>query len=310
MRALDICGELSIISILFCICGPDSSASRGGVSEATGGSPCGIVGHVDTFLLEIGKAAVMGVVEGVTEFLPISSTGHLIVVGEWIGFGGAEAATFDIFIQLGAILSVVWLYRARIFSFGQGWIRFWIKVFLSFLPAAIVGFFAHSYIKEHFFYTKIVAMTLIAGGIAMLIIEKTAKVKSGEAANRVSTKQALWVGVAQVFALVPGVSRSGATIMGGLLAGLDRRAATEWSFFLAIPTMFAATIYDLAKSPAALENDTIPIFGVGFLFAFVSAMIAIRTFMKFISTHTFRGFAWYRIIAGAVLAAGGFFNLF
>lgn len=254
----------------------------------------------------------MGIVEGVTEFLPISSTGHLIVVGDWLGFGADEfSATFEIFIQLGAILSVMWLYREKIFSFGDGWMKFWRNIFVSFLPAAVVGFFAHSYIKENFFDTEIVVITLIIGGIAMLGIEKYVKTKSQvESLRQVNYRQAIWIGVAQVFALIPGVSRSGATIMGGLLQKLDRKTATEYSFFLAIPTMLGATVFDLAKSRTLLGDGAEIIFGVGFVFAFLSAMVAIKAFMKYISTHSFKSFAWYRIGFGLFLAAGDFFNLF
>ncbi len=271
-------------------------------------------------LLEIGMAALMGVVEGVTEFLPISSTGHLIVVGEWIGFTGKSAKTFEVFIQLGAILSVVWLYRGKIFpltglpprdtsakapagsDFSEGWMKFWTKVFVSFLPAAVIGFFFHSYIKSHFFTSQTVALALIGGGIVMLGIEYFLKKRDAvTGVERVSFGQAVWIGIAQILALVPGISRSGATIMGGMLKGLDRRTAAEYSFFLAIPTMFAATMYDLWKSRDVIVADDALVFSVGFVVAFVSAVVAIKTFMKFISTHSFKGFAWYRIIFGVML---------
>ncbi len=266
---------------------------------------------MDVSLLELGKAALLGVIEGVTEFLPISSTGHLIVVGEAIGFTGDRAKSFEVFIQLGAILSVVWLYREKIFpqrdesadsNFSKGWMAFWTKVLVSFLPAAVIGFFFHSYIKSHFFTPETVALALIGGGIVMLGIEYFLKKRDAATGlERVSFGQALWIGIAQILALIPGVSRSGATIMGGMLKGLDRKTAAEYSFFLAIPTMFAATIYDLWKSREAVVADDALIFGVGFIVAFVSAIVAIKTFMKFISTHSFKGFAWYRILFGVVL---------
>ncbi len=271
-------------------------------------------------LLELGKAALMGLVEGVTEFLPISSTGHLIVVGEWIGFTGKSVKTFEVFIQLGAILSVVWLYRKKVFpltglpprdtsakapagsDFSEGWMKFWTKVFVSFLPAAVIGFFFHSYIKSHFFTSQTVALALIGGGIVMLGIEYFLKKRDAvTGVERVSFGQAVWIGIAQILALVPGISRSGATIMGGMLKGLDRRTAAEYSFFLAIPTMFAATMYDLWKSRDVIVADDALVFSVGFVVAFVSAVVAIKTFMKFISTHSFKGFAWYRIIFGVML---------
>lgn len=282
---------------------------------------------------ELIKAAVMGVVEGVTEFLPISSTGHLIVVGEWIGFENAmgtettlasaraSAQTFEIFIQLGAILSVVWMYRKKIFcvrdgstdsKFLTGIMRFWMKIFVSFLPAAIVGLVAHSYIKTYLFTPSVIAISLIVGGIVIFGVEHFLEKKSRSSEStdnippekeleRVSYAQALWIGIAQVFALIPGVSRSGATIIGALLQKLDRKTATEYSFFLAIPTMLAATGYDLLKSSGEITASDVPIFAVGFIVAFFSALIAIKTFLKFIATHSFRGFAWYRIGAGVAI---------
>lgn len=258
---------------------------------------------MDISLLEVGKAAILGIVEGITEFLPISSTGHLIVAGDVLNFTGDKAKTFEIFIQLGAILSVVWLYRKKIFDVTEGWFTFWTKILVSFLPAALAGLMFHSYIKEHLFTVETVGLALIGGGIVMLGVETYVKNKeNGIALRQVRFSQAFWIGAAQVLALVPGVSRSGATIMGGLLQKLDRKTAAEYSFFLAIPTMFAATIFDLAKSPGAISGGgDVIVFAVGFIFAFVSALIAIQTFMKYISTHSFRGFAWYRILFGVLL---------
>lgn len=259
--------------------------------------------YMDISLLEISKAIILGVVEGITEFLPISSTGHLIVAGDVLNFTGDKAKAFEIFIQLGAILSVVWLYRKKIFDFTAGWFTFWTKVLVSFLPAAFIGLIAHSYIKSHFFTVQTVALTLIAGGIAILGIEAYVRNTFRDGTIReVRYGQAFWIGVAQVFALIPGVSRSGATIMGGLLQKLDRKTATEYSFFLAIPTMLAATSLDLVKSRGAISGGgDVIIFGIGFVVAFLSGMIAIKTFMRFISTHSFKGFAWYRIIFGTLL---------
>lgn len=269
---------------------------------------------LDISLLEAGKAALLGIVEGVTEFLPISSTGHLIVAGDLIGFTGDRAKAFEVFIQLGAILSVVWLYRRKIFpqmdtsddlNFWKRWMNFWMKVLVSFLPAAVVGLLLHSFIKSHLFSVEVVAISLILGGIAILIIEHVVKGRArvGDV-NQVNYRQAWWVGVAQVLALVPGVSRSGSTIMGGLLTGLDRKTAAEYSFFLAIPTMLAATLFDLYKSRGSIggEGDVL-LFGIGFVVAFLSALVAIKTFMRFISSHSFRGFAWYRIVFGGALLA-------
>lgn len=260
---------------------------------------------MDISLLEASKAVILGVVEGVTEFLPISSTGHLIVAGDVLHFTGEKAKVFEVFIQLGAILSVVWLYRKKIFDFTAGWFTFWTKVLVSFLPAAFIGLIAHSYIKSHLFTVQTVALALIGGGIIILGVEAYVKEKAkGGSLHQVNFMQAFWIGVAQVFALIPGVSRSGATIMGGLLQKLDRKTATEYSFFLAIPTMLAATLFDLVKSRGAISGGgDVIIFGIGFVFAFLSGMIAIKTFMRFISTHSFKGFAWYRIIFGIVLLA-------
>lgn len=260
---------------------------------------------MDISLIELGKAAILGIVEGITEFLPISSTGHLIVAGDVLNFTGERAKTFEIFIQLGAILSVVWLYWKKIFNFTEGWMTFWTKILVSFLPAALVGLMFHSYIKEHLFTVYTVALALIGGGIVMLGIEAYMKERErGDGIRSLSSLRfdgALWIGVAQVLALVPGISRSGATIMGGLLQKLDRKTAAEYSFFLAIPTMLAATMFDLLKSRASLQSSDALMFGVGFVFAFVSALFAIKTFIKFISTHSFRGFAWYRIGLGILL---------
>ncbi len=265
---------------------------------------------IDVSLIEISKAAILGIVEGVTEFLPISSTGHLIVAGDVLHFTGEKAKVFEVFIQLGAILSVVWLYRKKIFDFSQrdaslmtGWFTFWTKVLVSFLPAAFIGLIAHSYIKSHLFTVQTVALALIGGGIIILGVEAYVKEKAkGGSLYQIRYMQAFWIGVAQVFALIPGVSRSGATIMGGLLQKLDRKTATEYSFFLAIPTMLAATLFDLVKSRGAISGGgDVIIFGIGFVFAFLSGMIAIKTFMRFISTHSFKGFAWYRIIFGILL---------
>ena len=265
---------------------------------------------MDISLIELIKAATLGIVEGVTEFLPISSTGHLIVAGDLLNFTGERAKTFEIFIQLGSILSVVWLFRRKIFDFTEGWMTFWTKILVSFLPAALAGLMFHSYIKDHLFTVYTVSLALIGGGIVMLGIEAYVNKRgtgNGSSSSRARGSRelrfddALWIGVSQVLALVPGVSRSGATIMGGLLQKLDRKTAAEYSFFLAIPTMLAATLFDLLKSRASLHSSDALMLGVGFVFAFVSALIAIKTFMKFISTHSFRGFAWYRIILGVLL---------
>lgn len=261
-------------------------------------------------LILIVQALVLGIVEGLTEFLPVSSTGHLIIVGDALGFTGERSNTFKIFIQLGAILGVVWYYRTRLFELAvhaarPGERRFLLTLAIAFIPAAAVGLLTHAYIKAYLFDPLTVAGALIAGGIAILLIERwhreeRAHVRRYDALGYVD---ALKVGVAQMFALFPGVSRSGATIMGGLLAGLSRTAATEFSFFLAIPTMFAATLYDLARNLHLLQPADALVFGAGFIAAFVTALFVIRGFLVYVARHSFRAFAWYRIVFGLLVLA-------
>lgn len=252
-------------------------------------------------------AVILGLVEGVTEFIPVSSTGHLIVVGEWLGQVDDRAKTFDIFIQLGAILAIVWLYRARLLQAAASARtdpasrRFFLNLGISFVPAAAVGFLIHDWIKAHLFNVPVVAWALILGGIAILLIEWWSPRTQFEEVSEVPPLTALGVGLAQVLSLVPGTSRSGATIMGGYALGLSRHAATELSFFLAIPIMFAATLYDLAKSMGALSAADAPFFATGFVVSFVSALVVVKAFLSYVSHHSFRAFAWYRIGFGAAL---------
>lgn len=261
-------------------------------------------------VITLAKAAVMGVVEGATEFLPVSSTGHLILAGEWLHFLNDQAKrdTFEIFIQLGAILAIVWIYRTKIIeTFGgfrdpvrRGLI---INIMVAFLPAAIIGFLIHDWIKTALFKPVIVATALVIGGFVILIIESLHKRETVQTVDDIPTGKALGVGFAQVLALVPGVSRSGATIMGGLSLGLSRLAATEFSFFLAIPVMFAATLYDLLKARHSLSGSDTPVFAVGFVVAFFTAMVVVKKFLQFVSNHTFKPFAYYRIVFGCLLLA-------
>ena len=253
------------------------------------------------------KAAILGLVEGATEFVPVSSTGHLIVVSHWLGLVDERAKTFNIFIQLGAILAIVWLYRTRLArsvtearrdSAGR---RLIINLMVAFLPAAIVGFLAHDWIKSRLFNPAVVAVALIVGGILILLIERWGPRSVVDDVNQVPTRSAFGVGLAQVLSLIPGTSRSGATIMGGYALGLSRTAATEFSFFLAIPVMFAATGYDLLKSWALLAAPDLPMFAVGFVVSFVSALIVVRLFLSYVSKHSFRAFAWYRIVLGVIV---------
>jgi undecaprenyl-diphosphatase len=253
------------------------------------------------------KAAILGLVEGATEFIPVSSTGHLIVVSNWLGLVDERAKTFNIFIQLGAILAIVWLYRTRLArsvaearrdSNGR---RLIINLLVAFLPAAIVGFLAHDWIKSRLFNPSVVALALIVGGIFILLIERWGPRSVVDDVNQVPTRSALGVGLAQVLSLIPGTSRSGATIMGGYALGLSRTAATEFSFLLAIPVMFAATGYDLLKSWALLAAPDLPMFAIGFVVSFVSALIVVRLFLSYVSKHSFRAFAWYRIVLGVIV---------
>jgi len=260
-------------------------------------------------LILLFKAAVLGLVEGLTEFIPVSSTGHLILVGDWLNFTGPSSKTFEIFIQLGAILSVVWLYRDRVFRVplearrDPVSRRLLLNLLIAFLPAAIIGLLAHDEIKRVLFGPLPVAIAMFAGGIVILIIELSAPTTRVSEVEGMTPRLALGVGLAQVLSLFPGVSRSGSTILGGYVLGLSRRAATEFSFFLAIPVMLAATIFDLLKSRADLHAADIPIFVVGFLVAFASALVIVRGFLGWVGRHSFVPFAWYRLALGVVLLA-------
>lgn len=258
------------------------------------------------FLLII-KTVVLGIVEGLTEFLPISSTGHLIVCADIIKFNNEFASLFEIVIQLGAILAVVWLYREKIINLVKNAFSdkksfdFLVNVLIAFIPASVVGFFFHGIIKSYLFNPITVAFALIIGGFIILYIEnKTIKQTTQEAFD-ISKKSALIVGLAQILSLIPGVSRAGATIMGGVCSGLSRKAAAEFSFFLAIPIMFAATLYDLYKSSSVINSDAVIIIIIGFVSAFISAVIVIKWFIKYISSNNFKIFGWYRILFGAFL---------
>jgi undecaprenyl-diphosphatase len=257
-----------------------------------------------TTLLE---AAFLGVVEGLTEFLPVSSTGHLILLDDLLGFEGPPGKVFEIVIQLGAILAVCWVYRQRLFDVlvglprERGAQRFTLNVLLAFLPAAIVGVIAYPFIKQVLFSTWVVAITLVLGGIAIIVIERLVPQDRHAEVEALPWRTALSIGIFQCIAMVPGVSRSGATIMGALLLGVERRTAAEFSFFLAIPTMVAATVYDLYKNRAVLSFDNSLIIAVGFVLAFVSALFVVRTFIGFVGQHGFVPFAVYRIVVGLLM---------
>lgn len=258
-------------------------------------------------MLVLFKGLILGIVEGVTEFIPVSSTGHLILAGDLIGFDDEKAKAFEIFIQMGAILSVLWIYRERLLGIireiparkeARG---FGINIMAAFLPAAIIGLIAHKTIKAYLFNPVTVAIALIVGGIAIILIEQMDHKNHVNSVDDVTLRQALGIGFAQCLALFPGMSRSGATIMGGLVIGLDRKAAAEFSFFLAIPTMFAATGYDLLKNRGALTAADIPLFVLGFVMAFISALVVVKAFLRYVSGHDFKGFAYYRIVFGLIV---------
>ena len=255
------------------------------------------------------KAAVLGVVEGATEFIPVSSTGHLILAADWLGFEGDLATTFEIVIQLGAILAVLWLYRAKVLGAvahaGSDPVarRFLVNLAIAFVPAAAVGFLTHDFITEHLFSPRVVAISLVLGGFAILAVERWHPPSDTETVDDITPVRALGIGLFQMVSLVPGVSRSGATIMGAIVLGNSRLAATEFSFFLAIPIMFAATGYSLLGGADSLTISALPVFAIGLGISFLTAVVVVKAFIGFVSRHSFAPFAWYRIIFGAILLA-------
>jgi undecaprenyl-diphosphatase len=253
------------------------------------------------------QALILGVVEGLTEFLPISSTGHLILAGELLGANDERWSVFNIVIQTGAMLAIVWEYRARFFKVDIALYR---NLFVAFLPAAIFGLLFSNFIKSHLFHAVPVAIAFIVGGVIILFVEKIPLKPRVENTRDMSWLDALKIGFAQCFALVPGTSRSGATIIGGMLFGLSRKAATEFSFFLAVPTLMAAGAYDLFKHRALFSASDLPIFGVGSVAAFVSAFVVIRWLIRYVATHDFRPFAWYRIAFGMFVLAAVYLSLY
>jgi undecaprenyl-diphosphatase len=269
------------------------------------------------------KALFLGLIEGFTEFVPVSSTAHLLLVGDWIGFDSGGNKVFEVVIQLGSIMAVMWVFRQRLFQLVGGTLRndrkevlFARNLIVAFLPAAVIGALAIKYIKQVFHHPGVFVITLVVGGLIMLWVERkphyashaapaddtvAAQHVSARTLDEISWKQALLVGFAQCLAMVPGTSRSGATIIGGMMTGIGRKAATEFSFFLAIPTMLAATVYDLYKNGASLTGQESVAIVIGFCAAFVSALVLVRMVLKFVSNHTYRPFAWYRIALGAVV---------
>ena len=243
-------------------------------------------------------ALILGVVEGITEFLPISSTGHLILASALLGATDERWKVFNVVIQTGAMLAVVWEYRARFFRVDVALYR---NLVVAFIPAAVIGLAFSKFIKAHLFHAVPVALAFIVGGVIILLVERRSFTPRVEETRAMTWLDALKVGFAQCFALIPGTSRSGATIIGGMLFGLSRRAATEFSFFLAVPTLVAAGGYDLFKNRALLSAHDTPIFGVGLVVAFVSAFVVIRWLIRYVATHDFKPFAWYRIVFGLLV---------
>lgn len=264
-------------------------------------------------LLLVLKLIIMGVVEGLTEFLPISSTGHLILTGSLLNLTGEKFKVFEIAIQAGAIFAVCWEYRSRIASVCQGLIsdekarRFALNVFVAFLPAATLGLLFSKQIKFYLFKPVPVALAFIIGGVLILWTEKRqenrrqAHVRCIEAMDDMRLTDAIKIGLAQALALIPGTSRSGASIIGGMWFGLSRQVATEFSFFLAIPTLLGATVYSLYKARHELSVADLPMFSIGTVAAFISAFFCVRWLLRYISTHNFTIFAWYRIAFGAMI---------
>lgn len=259
----------------------------------------------DTYML----AALLGIVEGLTEFIPVSSTGHLILLVDLLGFQGPPGKVFEIVVQPGAILAVCWVYRAKLLGVATGLPHdpaarhFAVVVLLAFLPAALVGALAHGFIKSVLFSPYVVSVSLILGGLAILVIERAIPVSRVHEIEGLRPRTALLIGAFQTLAMIPGVSRSGATIMGSLLLRVDRRTAAEFSFFLAIPTMLGATTLDIYKNPGVLNPDDALVVVVGFAAAFLAALAVVRVVVAFVGRHGFTPFAWYRIAAGATMLA-------
>ncbi|SEN22955.1 Undecaprenyl-diphosphatase [Pseudomonas sp. ok272] len=255
------------------------------------------------------QALILGVVEGLTEFLPISSTGHQIIVADVLDFGGERAMAFNIIIQLGAILAVVWEFRRKILDVVTGLPtqrnaqRFTANLLIAFLPAVVLGVIFADFIHHYLFNPITVATALVIGGIIMLWAERREHTVHAETVDDITWKDALKVGFAQCLAMIPGTSRSGSTIIGGLLFGLSRKTATEFSFFLAMPTMVGAAVYSGYKYRDLFQAADLPVFAVGFVTAFIFAMIAVKGLLKFIASHSYAAFAWYRIAFGLLILA-------
>ena len=252
-------------------------------------------------------ALLLGVIEGLTEFLPVSSTGHLILAVDLIGFRGPPGQVFEVVIQLGAIGAVCWEYFGRFaralagFRHDPEQFRFLRNILVAFLPTVVIGAFAYGFIKAYLFDPWVVVAALVLGGVAILIIERNLPQARHDSVEQMPARTALGIGLCQVVSMIPGVSRAGATIMGGLMLGMDRRTATEFSFFLAVPTMLAASALDLYKHWTELNADNLLVIVIGFVTAFISALIVVRWLIGLVSRHGFGPFAWYRIALGIVM---------
>ena len=273
------------------------------------------------------KAFFLGIIEGLTEFIPVSSTGHLILVGDWINFSSSSGKVFEVVIQFGSILAVMWIFRARLWRLIHGAVTgvrsemlFIRNLLIAFLPAAVIGALFIKTIKSVFYHPGVVVVTLVLGGLIMLWVERRVPHAPGDqpgaaddtaadekatarTLEQISWRQALGVGLAQCLAMVPGTSRSGATIIGGMIAGIQRKTATEFSFFLAMPTMLGAAVFDLYKNIDLLTRHDLSGIAVGFVAAFLSALVVVRVVLRFVSNHTYRVFAWYRIVFGLIVMA-------
>jgi undecaprenyl-diphosphatase len=254
-------------------------------------------------------AGLLGIVEGLTEFLPVSSTGHLILAVDLLGFRGPAGHVFEIAIQLGAILAVVWLYWQRFTHVTASLFRetaarrFVLNLLFGFLPAMLIGALAYRYIKSVLFSPDVVAFALVLGGFAILGIERWRPRPTVQEVDSITPGRALKIGIAQCVSMIPGVSRAGATIMGAMMLGVGRAAATEFSFFLAVPTMLAATAYDVYKNSSTLGFADLPVLAIGFVSAFLSALVVVKTLVGFVSRNGFAPFAYYRIVVGVAMLA-------
>lgn len=258
-------------------------------------------------LITIYKAVLLGIIEGLTEFLPVSSTAHLLLSSSYLDFSYIQNDVFEIFIQLGAIFAVCAFYHKKLFNVvfqilsNKSSQHLAISIIISFIPAAIIGFLFYGFIKVIFFNSFSIALALIIGGILILLIERMDIKPQTSSVEEVSYLQSFKIGLFQVIAMIPGISRSGATIMGGVLLKLDRKTATEFSFFLAIPTIFAASLFDLYQNYQLIDKSASILLAIGFITSFISSLIVIKWFIGFVSTHSFRIFAYYRIILGTII---------